>query len=141
MDCSLQQTTVTQTGPNYLYKAYIDTLLNRSPNDKVLLTSELFEKDTAGYDDHADIRTGSNTGAYRHSLYTVEGRVLELEGHLHLDVFRQNRLIVNEVVLTLKFWPSKNAFRLMSGYDGAHTRCRYWTPVSSCPYRNPTPEY
>jgi hypothetical protein len=72
VDCSLQQTTVTQTGPNYLYKAYIDTLLNTSPNDKVLLTSELFEKDTAGYDDHADIRTGSNTGAYRHSLYTVE---------------------------------------------------------------------
>lgn len=63
VDCSLQQTTVTQTGPNYLYKAYIDTLLNTSPNDKVMLTSQLFEKDMAGHQEDADIRTGSNTGA------------------------------------------------------------------------------
>ena len=46
VDCSLQQTAVTQAGPNYPYK-----------------TSQLFEKDTAEHHDDADIRTGSNTGA------------------------------------------------------------------------------
>ena len=50
-------------------------------------------------------------------MYTDEGRILEVP--LHLDVFRLNRLIVNEVSLTLKLWPSKNAFRLMSGDEGA----------------------
>ena len=52
-------------------------------------------------------------------MHTDEGRLLELEGSLHLDVFRQKRLIVNGVSLTLKLWPSKNAFRLMSGEEGA----------------------
>ena len=46
VDCSLQQTAGTQAGPNYPYK-----------------TSQLFEKDTSGHHDDADIRTGSNTGA------------------------------------------------------------------------------
>jgi hypothetical protein len=36
-----------------------------------------------------------------------------------LDFFQQNRLIVDGVGLSLKFWPSKNAFRLLSGDDGA----------------------
>ena len=34
-DCSLQQTSVTQTGTNYPYKAYIDTLLETGANDRV----------------------------------------------------------------------------------------------------------
>jgi hypothetical protein len=52
-------------------------------------------------------------------MYTDEGRLLELEEPLHLDVFRQKHLIVNGVSLTLKLWPNKNAFRLMSGDEGA----------------------
>jgi hypothetical protein len=35
MDCSLQQTSVTQTGTNYPYKAYIDTLLETGANDRM----------------------------------------------------------------------------------------------------------
>jgi hypothetical protein len=52
-------------------------------------------------------------------MYTDEGRLLELERPLHLEVFRQKRLTVSGVSLTLKQWPSKNAFRLMSGKEGA----------------------
>ena len=94
MDCSLQQTSVTQTGTNY--KAYIDTLLETGANDRVLRDSQLFEKDSPGY--HDDVRNGANIGLYTRSMYTDEGRLLELEGPLHLDVFRQKRLIVNESV-------------------------------------------
>ena len=113
VDCSLQQTSVTQTGTNYPYKAYIDTLLESGANDRVLRDSQLFQKNTPGRHDDA------NTGLFIRSLYTDKGRLLELEGPLHLDVFRQKRLIVNGVSLTLKLWPSKNAFRLMSSEEGA----------------------
>ncbi|CAC5398493.1 unnamed protein product [Mytilus coruscus] len=51
VDCYLQQTAVGQTGTNYPYKAYIDTLLSTSANDKVELESQLFIKNTAGSDD------------------------------------------------------------------------------------------
>ena len=113
VDCSLQQISVTQTGTNYPYKAYIDTLLESGANDRVLRESQLFKKNTPVRHDDA------NTGLFILSMYTDEGRLLELEGPLHLDVFRQKRLIVNGVSLTLKLWPSKNAFRLMSSEEGA----------------------
>jgi hypothetical protein len=100
VDCSLQQTSVTQTGTNYPYQAYIDTLLETGANDRVLRDSQIFEKDSPGY--HDDVRNGANFGLYTRSMYTDEGRLLELEGSLHLDVFRQKRLIVNGVSLTLK---------------------------------------
>lgn len=119
VDCSLKQTSVTQTGTNYPYKAYIDTLLETGDNDRVLRDSQLFGKDTPGHHDDADVRNGANTGLYIRSMYTDEGHLLELEGPLHLDVFRQKRLIVNGVSLTLKLWTSKNAFRLKSDEEGA----------------------
>ena len=50
VDCSLQQTGVGQTGTNYPYKAYIDTLLSTSANDNVELNSQLFVKDAGGDD-------------------------------------------------------------------------------------------
>ena len=117
MDCSLQQTSATQTGTNYPYKAYIDTLLETGANDRVLRDSQLFEKDSHGY--YGDVRNGANIGLYTRSMYTDEGRLLELERPLHLDAFRQKGLIVNEVSLILKLWPSTIAFRLMSGEEGA----------------------
>jgi hypothetical protein len=48
VDCSLQKTSVTQTGTNYPYKVYIDMLLETGANDRVLWDSQLFEKDTTG---------------------------------------------------------------------------------------------
>jgi hypothetical protein len=90
VDCSLQKTSVTQTGTNYPYKAYIDPLLETGAND--------------------DVRNGANIGLYTRSMHTDEGRLLELEGPIHLDVFRQKHLIVNIVNLTLKLWPSKTHF-------------------------------
>ena len=119
VDCRLQQTNMGEIGSNYPYKAYMDTLLNTGVNDKVRLTSQLFEKDTAGYHDDAGVRTGGNTGLYLRGRYTDNGRVLEMEGPIEMDIFQQNRLIVNGVSLALKFWPSKNAFRLMSDDEGS----------------------
>lgn len=95
VDCSLQQTGVGQTGANYAYKAYIDTLLSTGANDRVELNSQSFVKDTSGHFDDANVRDGSNTGLYIRSIYTDSGKILEMEGPIHLDIFRQNRLIVN----------------------------------------------
>lgn len=119
VDCSLQQTGVGQTGTNYAYKAYIDTLLSSSANDKVELDSQLFVKDSSGRRDEPNVRNGSNTGSYLRSQYTDDGRILELEAPIHLDIFRQNRLIINGVSLSLKFHQSKNVFRLMSDVENA----------------------
>lgn len=62
------------------------------------------------------MRSGANTGLYMRSMYTDSG---EMEGPIHLEIFPQNRLIVNGVSLSLKFHQSKNVFRLMSSVENA----------------------
>jgi hypothetical protein len=118
VDCTLQQTPVGQTCTNYSYKASIDTLLSTNKNDKITLQYQLFVKDQGGRDD-PDVNTGSNTGLYLRALYTKEGQILEMEGPIRLYIFQQNRLMINGVRLTLKFWPSKNSFRLLSETENA----------------------
>jgi hypothetical protein len=114
VECEMQQTSVSQIGTNYPYKAYIDTLLSTKNSCKITNSSQLFVKDDAGYLDDPDAKTGGNTGLYSRWFYTREGGIVELEGPLLLDLFQQERLILNGVGMTLKLWPSKNAFRLMS---------------------------
>lgn len=113
VECHLQQTAVVKTVSNYSYKAYIDTLLETG-KQSVFLSAQGFEKDSPGQHDDADVQTGGNIGLYQRAQYTEESRVYELEGPLHLDVFRQNRLLMNGIALTLKLSPTQNAFRLMS---------------------------
>nr|XP_022294816.1 uncharacterized protein F54H12.2-like [Crassostrea virginica] len=114
VECELQQTSVAQIGTNYPYKAYIDTLLSTRGERMISNSSQLFLKDAAGHFDDPDVETGLNNELYSRWLYTRDGTVLDLEGPLLLDFFQQDRLILNGVGMTLKLWPSKNSFRLMS---------------------------
>jgi len=118
IDCTLQQTPVGQVGRNYPYKAYIDTLLSTRESEKVLRESQLFIKDNPGVDD-PDVKSGMNTGLYMRSMYTNKGQIVEMEGPIHIDIFQQNRLLINGVGLALRLWPSKDAFRLISNEDDA----------------------
>jgi hypothetical protein len=38
-------------------------------------------------------------------MYTNKGQIVEMEGPIHIDIFQQNRLLVNGVGLALKLWP------------------------------------
>lgn len=116
IDTSLQQTPVSQLGTNYPYKAYIDTLLTTSGDNKAVRQSELFFKDIYDPDD-ADAIKGVNIGLFQRFQFTKGGNILELEGPLHVDLFQQDRLILNGVSLHLKLWPSKDPFRLMTAAD------------------------
>lgn len=114
IEMSFQQTPLGHTGTNYPYKAYIDTLLKTSATQqKYALTGQLFYKDTGDHDD-SDAKTGSNGGLFNRYLRTTGGKIIDLEGSLHLDLFQQPRFMVSGVEIGLKLWPSQNAFRLMS---------------------------
>lgn len=114
IECQLQQKSVSDVGTNYPYKAYIDTLMTTDESKHVFNSSQLFIKDTSGQFDSPDAKTGPNLGLFERWTYTRDGGLLDLEGALILDVFQQDRLILNGVSLDLKLWPSRNSFRLMS---------------------------
>jgi hypothetical protein len=58
--------------------------------------------------------SSSNQGLYFRSTYTNDGNAVDLIGGLKLDLYQQDRLLLNGVPLNLKLWQSPNAFRLMA---------------------------
>ena len=115
VDLMFQQTPLSNIGSNYAYKSYIDTILktNRATQENIL-TSQLFYKDNGENPDTTDAKTGPNSGLFNRFMSTTGGQIVDLEGPLFLDLFQQQRLLVNGVSIGLKLWPSLDAFRLMS---------------------------
>ena len=114
IELSLQQTPLGHLGTNYPYKAYIDTLLKSSNTQQSnALTSQLLYKDTFDHDD-SSVKDTSNAGLFNRALFTAGGKVVDMEGPLHLDLFQQSRYMLSGVEIGLKLWPSQNAFRLQT---------------------------
>jgi hypothetical protein len=102
IDLSLQQQPLSQVGPNYPYKAYLDLLFD-TDNDQELY-SQLFVKDTGG---------GTGAGAKERTKYLLNGKTTDLICGLKFDFCQQDRLILNGVPVNLKFWQTNHAFRLL----------------------------
>ena len=52
-------------------------------------------------------------------MHTNKGQIVEMAGPIHIDIFQQNRSLVKGVHLALKWWPSKDEFRMISNEDDA----------------------
>ena len=50
---------------------------------------------------------------YRHQ-YTRNGNVVDLDTPVYSDICQQNRLIINGVPISFKFWPHRNEFSIIS---------------------------
>ena len=80
------------------------------------LGTSLYYKDTAGELDSLapEGEFASNEGLKTRYQFTKESQTVELYGRLHSDLFQQDRLLLNQVDLTLKLTRSKNEFCLLS---------------------------
>ena len=105
----------------YPYRAYIETLLNYGPAAKQShLTTNLWISDESGKMD-ALPGTGINLGLVERQEYTKNNKTLDLIGHLHCDVFNQDKLLLNGVEVRLRLVRSKDAFCLMDASDKNYT--------------------
>ncbi|KAL6418947.1 hypothetical protein ACFW04_014158 [Cataglyphis niger] len=105
--------------PNNAYacRAYIEALLNySSPAKTSHLTSCLWDADTPGrMDEQVESKT-ANSALVRRAHYRKlirGGRTLDLIGHLHCDVFNQDKFLINGVEVRLRLVRSKDSFCLM----------------------------
>ena len=114
VDLFVQQQPLSQVGAYYPYKAYVDLLLNTE--DDGVLNSQLFIKDDGGTMDDTS-PDGSNNALYIRSLYTNRGNSVDLIGRLELDLFQQDRLLLNGLPVNLKLWQNRDPFRLMAKDD------------------------
>ena len=112
VDVLLNDTLVTPSENTYPYRAYIESTLNYGREAKEThLTSALYYQDTAAQLDSRDETL--NAGFKKRHDHAHQGRVVDMEGRLHCDIFHQNRLIMNGVDLKIRLIPSKSSFNLI----------------------------
>ena len=115
VEVTMQGKLVTSTTSHYPYKAMIQTLLSYGDEAKTSqLTSQLWEKDTAGHLDDNDIDGGVNVGLYKRSLYFARSMTVDMEGPIYHDLFQVDRLILNQVAINVRLTRARPEFYLMT---------------------------
>ena len=113
--CTSTTRSVIPSSNTYPFSAYVDTVLSYGAGAKnTQLTSQLWYKDTADNKD-ATIVDGGNTGLVERRMYIAESRIVEMMGRLHVDLFLQDRFLLNGVSVNIRLAHSKYAFSLMIG--------------------------
>ena len=118
VDVYLNGTLVTPSTNTYAYRAYIETLLSYGTDAKVTqLTGQLWYKDTATHMDAVEIVDGAaaNAGFVARRENIVRSRVVDMMGRLHVDLFLQDKFLINGVDVKIRLVRSKAAFTLMAG--------------------------
>ncbi|XP_031762357.1 uncharacterized protein F54H12.2-like [Xenopus tropicalis] len=119
VDITLGDRLISQSDNLYTYRAYIETLLNYSPQTlSSQFTAGLFYKDTAGHH-HDRTPNGENTGFNKRARFTAGSKTVEIIGPIYGDVFNSPRLILNGLDLKIKLSRNKDAFCLMTA-DAEH---------------------
>ena len=122
VDVYLNDTIVTPSSNTYPFRAYVDTVLSYGDEAKnTQLTSQLWYKDTAGHMDATTV-DGGNTGLNERRRYIAESRIVDMMGRLHVDLFLQDRFLLNGVSVKIRLVRSKDASSLM--VKTPTTRCR-----------------
>ena len=117
VDVYLNDTLVTPSTNTYPYRAYIETALSYGADAKeTQLTSQLWYKDTAGRMDSVALTDDdtANVGFKNRRNYTTQSHVVEMMGRLHVDMFLQDRFLLNGVDVKIRLVRSKDAFALMA---------------------------
>jgi hypothetical protein len=112
---SLNEKLVSPPTSLYPYRAYIETLLSYGPAAKESqLTGVMWYKDTPG---HQYKRTTDNKGFTSRKALTAQSKSVQMMGKLHLDLFCQEKYLLNHVNLKIKLRRSRDVFALMADAD------------------------
>ncbi|RLU21738.1 hypothetical protein DMN91_006114 [Ooceraea biroi] len=114
IDVYFNQKLVSPPNNAYAYRTYIEALLNySSPAKTSHLTSCLWDADTPGLLDALLDSATPNPALVRRVCHTRANHALDLMGHLHCDVFNQDKFLINGVEVRMSLVRSIDAFCLM----------------------------
>ncbi|XP_051785423.1 uncharacterized protein F54H12.2-like [Erpetoichthys calabaricus] len=117
VDITIGDRLISQSNNCYPYRAFIETVLNYGDETlKTQFSAGLFYKDTPGHHE-ATALDGTNLGFNKRAAYTSRSYRVDLLGHIHADLFFQEKLLINGVDVKLKLVRNKDDFCLMSNGD------------------------
>ena len=106
------QTPVTSSSLNYAYVAYLDALLNHTPESKrTHLQSAFWHRDLSGKMDEINIERSARIRPSGNNLN--DGCEFEMYGNLHLDLGAQMKSIIGGVTIGVTLYPNDHKFYLM----------------------------
>lgn len=116
VDVYLNQRNVCPPSSHYGYRSYIEKLLNYGYEaKKTHLQTDMWYNDTAGeMDTITDTDAGRNHGFLSRLRLSRNRNIFELYGHLHCDIFNQNKYVINGVEVAIRLVKQKPEFCLMS---------------------------
>ena len=121
IDLTIGDSQTTLALQTYPYRAYFETILGSTEwSRNSHLQSGLFCLDKFGTDTnnpHADRMKYINNKAADTTTPTNTGRICEIEGKLHLDMFFQHRALVGGTKMKLKLVPNRPEFYFMTSDD------------------------
>lgn len=111
VDITLNKTCISPPSNLYNYRSYIENLLNYDTGAKnTHLRTSFWFKDTANHMNAEE----DNEGYQSRRAASANGKVVQLFGNIHVDLFNQDKYLLNGVELGVKFVPAKEAFHLMA---------------------------
>ena len=111
IDVYLNQKLVSPPNTTYNYRAYIETLLNYGYSAKNShLQSVLWFQDTEG---KMDSGVDDNIGLKKRRSFFENGKTVDLLGHLHCDIFNQEKFLLNGVEMRIRLIRSRDSFCIM----------------------------
>jgi len=141
VDVQLQHQLVS-TGQNYCYKAYIENLLEYGSEAKESqLQAQGFFKDKAGFFD-SEISAHANMmddGKFWRWMMFAGSQSNELIGPLSADICQQDRLILDNVDIQVRLWPSKDVYRVFTHVENPSYKMEITDAVLKVCKITPTP--
>ena len=122
VDITLNDNLITDSNNTYAYRSYLETILSYgSAAKKSQLTSALYYKDAANHMENANPHEDAalNVGFKKRSALTDAGRVVDMLGCIHSDLFFQDRFLPNDVNIKMRLVRHKDPFCLMSSVQDA----------------------
>lgn len=116
VDVFLNQRNICPPSSHYGYRSYIEKLLNYGYEAKnTHLQTDMWYKDEAGkMDTLTDTDQARNKGYVARKSLTENNVIFELYGHLHCDIFNQNKYLINGVEVAIRLVKQKPEFCLLS---------------------------
>ena len=113
IDVYVGDTLITQSGGFYAWKAAIETLLNFGSDAKGShLANIMYYKDTPG---------ATNTGDVKRKALVAGSKAFELFGPMHIDLFFQEKYLLNNVPLRIKITRTPPEFYMV---NASGTECK-----------------
>jgi hypothetical protein len=117
IDVNIQQKSVSSgISTRYPYKAILDVILgmNKTEWDSTGPCMMYYRDSSVNMDSKIPADSPVNTGLFNRNARTKLSKTVEMEGPLYHDIFQQERLLLNGLQMSIKLYPSSDAFRLMS---------------------------